>query len=156
MWRQSSASRGRADNCWLLLELLRRARASRAPMGGPGSGRKKQHDGPTRREKEAARKAAAAAEKKRKRDDVLHGDERKAAAAAMSAQELQHFEEQFGANHPQVQLLKRVSGIKDAGSRRSGRVKEVEYAAVAAEVAAEAAAAAQPKPNSIKAFFTKA
>ena len=125
-------------------------------MGGRNSGPKeKQHDGPTRSEKKAAREAAAAAEKKRKRDEMLHGDERKAAAAAKDKQELLHFEEVLGADHPTVQVLKWTSGIKSAGPRRSGRVKEVEYAAAAAEVAAEAAAAAQPKPNTIEAFFAK-
>ena len=124
-------------------------------MGGRNSGRKKQHDGPTRSEKKAAREAAAAAEKKRKRDEVLHGDERKAAAAAKDEQELQHLEEVLGADHPTVQFLNRTSGSKFDGSRRSGRVKEAEYAAAAAEVAAEAAAAAQPKPNTIQAFFAK-
>ena len=112
-------------------------------------------DGPTRSEKKAAREAAAAAEKKRKRDEVLHGDERKAAAAAKDEQELRHFEEVLGADHPSVQVLKWTSGIKSTGPRRSGRVKETEYAAAAAEVAAEAAAAAQPKPGSIQAFFAK-
>ena len=52
----------------LLLELL-------FGMGGVGSGRKKTHDGPTRREKKAAKEAAAAAEEKavdakRKRDEA--------------------------------------------------------------------------------------
>ena len=125
-------------------------------MGGPGSGRKKKHDGPTRREKKAVREAAAAAEKKRKRDEVLHGDEREATDAAKREQELQEFEATFGADHPTVQMLKRASGIKLAAPRRSGRVKEVEYAAAAADVAAEAAAAALPKAGSIQSFFAMA
>ena len=125
-------------------------------MGGPGSGPRKTHDGPTRREMQAAREAATAAERKRKRDEVLTRDDREAAAAAKKEQDVKFAEEALGSDHPLVYVAKGFEGSKHAGNRRSGRLKEAEYAAAAAEAAAEAAVTAQPKPNSIKSFFAKA